>query len=193
MHIATLLTATGRDADAIASINEEIRKVGYSDRGFLVPPVTAAEVREEMDTRSANYILYMLDGTAAGFVKYSRRSLAGYQRIDWYDVPLDLSSSVHIEKVAVRDVLRGHGIGRALYAEVSRRNPGRPLHTYVVMSPCRNQASMAFHRALGFTPRARAPYEITPGEWMLEELIVLDDPERLRASSCFPDKRLGER
>lgn len=191
--ITALLTAAKPDADAIALISEEIRAVGYSDGGFLMLPLTAAEVRAEMDSRAASYILYMLDGIAAGFVKYSSRNLDGYQQTDWYYAPLDLSTSVHIERVAVRGVFRGRGVGRILYSEVCRRNPGRPLHTYVVMAPCRNKASMGFHRALGFTPRACSPYEITPGEWMLEELLVLDDPQQLHASACSVDEHLGAR
>ena len=155
--------------------------------------VTAAEVQAEMDACSANYILYMLDGISVGFVKYSHRDLQGYQQTDWYDAPLDLSSSVHIEKVAVREAFRGRGIGRALYSEVCSKNPGCSLHTYVVMSPCRNNASMAFHNAIGFVPKARSPYEIVPGEWMLEELLVLDDQQRLRALSCSAVERSGAR
>jgi predicted GNAT superfamily acetyltransferase len=68
---------------------------------------------------------------------------------------------VYVDRVVVAPSARGRGLARQLYAEVFARTraSGRSLVVCEVNADPPNPASMAFHRALGFTEvgRARTP------------------------------------
>jgi ribosomal protein S18 acetylase RimI-like enzyme len=170
------------DVDAIVSINEEARGHGYSDSGFLVAPLTAQTVLAELEDDRADYASEEGEGEVVGFLKYSTRSLEGYQSPTWIDEPVDLVGGIHIERVAVRASHRGKGIGTSLYADLYRRCDAAFLYTYVIVAPCPNTASIGFHEARGFRSVAHVPYALDDGSWFMERLYLQNDPARLAGS-----------
>lgn len=160
------------DADLVAAINSDTRADGFSESGFIILELTAEDVRAEIASRSASYLICTVRGQAVAFLKYSRRSLDEYGNTEWFGAPVDLASGTHIEKVVVRRDCRGAGIGRALYAALADRVDEHVRYTFVVVSPCPNEASLGFHRALGFRPVGRACYELPDGSWFRESLLL---------------------
>jgi len=177
--IPLIRLATVADVARIAEANEHVRSAGYSDTGFIVLPLTADGVRDEIENGGVRYAVAEIAGDLVGFAKFSTRSLDGYQGIEWTGEPIELSGGVHIEKLAVLATHRGRGIGIALYLYLMHSHPGALLYTYVIVSPCMNRASVAFHEHLGFSWHALSPYETDNGSWMMERLYVLTNPTRL--------------
>lgn len=67
---------------------------------------------------------------------------------------------VYLDRVVVAPRARGRGLARALYDEVTARAVGRADHFVLEVNTVpRNDESLAFHAALGFTEVGRAhPY-----------------------------------
>jgi predicted GNAT superfamily acetyltransferase len=66
----------------------------------------------------------------------------------WFSERYD--SFVYLDRVVVDEAHRGQGLGRALYEEVEQLATA-PLFTLEVNLRPRNDGSLAFHAALGFT------------------------------------------
>ncbi len=75
----------------------------------------------------------------------------------WFSERFD--DFVYLDRVAIRPEFRGHGIGRAMYAEVERlaaeRCPDATRFTLEVNLRPRNDGSLAFHATLGFVEVGR--------------------------------------
>ena len=67
----------------------------------------------------------------------------------WFSARYD--DFVYLDRIAVYDHLRRHGVGRALYAELVQRFTGAcPVLLCEVNVRPANEASLRFHRSLGF-------------------------------------------
>lgn len=107
-----------------------------------------------------SYVVDAEDGSLAGFI------IA-------FASPED-ATTAYVHFVGVKPALRGSGMGRELYARVSRdaREAGR-TRLAAVTSPV-NTGSLAFHTAMGFQVGAVVPDYDGPGEDRVPMSLDLD-------------------
>lgn len=83
-----------------------------------------------------------------------------YSSVNYGWVSARYERFIYLDRVVVAPRARGRGLARALYDEVAARAVGRADHFLAeVNTQPRNDESLAFHAALGFTEVGRArPY-----------------------------------
>jgi phosphinothricin acetyltransferase len=114
-------------------------------------PATAREIRAwfARQQRHGHAVLVAeVDGVVAGYASWSR--FRGGDRFPGYRHTVE--HSVH-----VGGAHHGQGIGRALVTALVDEAVRRDVHVIVAGIDADNDASIAFHRALGFTEVARMP------------------------------------
>ena len=90
------------------------------------------------------------DGDVVGFcVNFGPGSQYGSVNYRWFCDRYD--DFAYLDRIAVDPALRRSGVGRAFYAELIERFTGtKPVLLCEVNIRPRNDASLAFHRAIGF-------------------------------------------
>lgn len=142
----TIRPATEADLEAITRI--------YNDAGvgttasYDLEPVSVDERREWLERHtSSNHpvLVAVADGEVLGFAGYgSFRDKAGYgQTVE--------------HSVYVADGARALGVGRMLMLALIDRARGDGIHVMVGVLDADNDASVAFHRKLGFVEVGRMP------------------------------------
>lgn len=132
--------ATAADGAACAEIYAPI--VATTTISFELTPPTAAEMAARITTTLtyAPWLVYEVDGAVAGYVYATKhRERAAYQ---W---SVDVSAYTH-------PAFQRRGIGATLYRrlfDLLRRQGFYAAHAGITLP---NQASVAFHEALGFLP-----------------------------------------
>lgn len=134
-----------QDLEAIHRINQgEVPAVGtetLDDLGAIADQSLIALVAE-VDGAIAGFCLVLAPGADYGSLNYR-----------WFSARYD--DFVYLDRVAIPADYQGHGLGRALYAEVERlaadRRPTATDFTLEVNLEPRNDQSLAFHARLGFT------------------------------------------
>lgn len=128
--------------DAVTALNAaNVPAVGEADR---------AKIERLVDTSWLSLGAVSGEGTLLGFCVVFEPG-ATYESVNyrWFHDRYD--DFVYLDRVAVDEAARGHGIGRALYDEVARRAADRSWFTLEVNLEPRNDESLAFHQRLGFT------------------------------------------
>jgi predicted GNAT superfamily acetyltransferase len=142
----------------------EIRPLAPSDLDAVlalnnanVPAVNELDAPEiaRLATLTSVSLVAEIDGAVAGFclvmppvVDYAS---SNYTWFGAHAGELGYGSWAYLDRIAVADDARRHGVGRALYAEVLTRLRGTSpvLFCEVNVRP-RNDPSLAFHASLGF-------------------------------------------
>ncbi|WP_118135232.1 GNAT family N-acetyltransferase [Oceanicella sp. SM1341] len=138
--------AAARDAEAMAAIvNREIRE---STATWTTEERSPADMEAWIAERRAQGYPALVAEAGGRVVGYAGcgpfRSFPGYR--------LTAEHSVYVSPEA-----QGLGAGRALMAAVEAAARARGLHALVGGVGSENTASLAFHRALGFTEAGRLP------------------------------------
>ncbi len=112
-----------------------------------------------------------VDGTFAGFcITFAPGADYGSLNYAWFSRTYE--RFVYLDRIAVDPESRRYGIGRAFYAElVERSRPSFPLLTCEVNVRPPNEASLAFHHAIGFREVGR---QDTDGGAKTVSLLALD-------------------
>lgn len=137
------------DLDRVLAINEaNVPEVGPLDRerlAFLVGEAAIALVVEDGED-VAGFVLVLASGSTYDSVNYR-----------WF---MERDPTVlYLDRVAIDERFRGHGLGSALYSrvldEMSVDHPRAPELTLEVNVDPPNEPSLAFHRRLGFVEVGR--------------------------------------
>lgn len=142
---ARVRPATHADLPAITEIYNEAG-VGTT-ASYDLEPVTVAQRRAWFDSLVARDcgVLVLDDGHVAGYAAYGPfRDKAGYAHT--------VEHSVYL-----RPECRRSGGGRALMEALVEHAESRGMHVMVGVLDAGNDASLAFHRRLGFTETAVLP------------------------------------
>lgn len=112
-----------------------------------------------------------VDGTFAGFcITFAPGADYGSLNYAWFSRTYE--HFVYLDRIAVDPEFRRYGIGRAFYAElVERSRASFPLLTCEVNVRPPNEASLAFHHAIGFREVGR---QDTDGGAKTVSLLALD-------------------
>lgn len=143
----TIRPAHVRDIPAITDIYNEAG-VGTT-ASYALEPVTVEDRQAWFDRlTSADYPVLVMedaDGLITGYASYAQfRPLEGYRHT--------VEHSVYI-----RDGHRAAGAGRMLMTALIDYARGRGVHVMVGVVDGANEASVAFHRKLGFEEAGRLP------------------------------------
>lgn len=132
--------ATDTDADACAAIYAPyVRDTAVSFESEPPGPVEMAERIAHARERHAWLVAVTDDGTVLGYA-YG----APFKPREAYRWTCEVSVYLHPDA-------RGRGTGRALYAALLQRLAERGMVVAVAVLTVPNEASVALHRALGFT------------------------------------------
>lgn len=134
--------AAARDEDFILALNAactpavaEMSQQDYRDIAGWAHRVLVAE----MDSRLSGFVILILPGSAYPSDNYA-----------WFEAKFD--RHLYVDRIAVSDLARGAGVGRALYEEAARMAAklGEQRITAEVNEEPPNPESMAFHMRMGF-------------------------------------------
>lgn len=165
-HTLRYRLATLDDVPALVALRQantiteqDFQHADALQQGFLVEPVTPAQVQEELTQQRCQYVLAM---------NARDEALLGLCRVQVKDVMAQLDSRHcvwleeqayqklhsnghrHIRTVAVHPQHRHQGVGRALYDQVFHQFPNSVFSAFIVRQPVENTASLRFHQQLGF-------------------------------------------
>ncbi len=149
-YLATVLRdMTTHDLDAVLALNgANVPEVGSVDEARLT----------HLFAESAIALVHHTDDALDGFCIVFGPG-ADYDSVNYVWFEANHPGSMYLDRVAVADTARGRGIGSALYAEVERRiaadHPQATGWTLEVNVDPPNEASLAFHRRLGFVEVGR--------------------------------------
>ena len=144
MQQLTIRPFARRDVDRVLDLNRaNVPAVGDVDLARLWYIIDECEIA----------LVAVVDGVVQGFClvlgPFSEYDSVNYR---WFMERYD--DAMYLDRVAVDDEFRGHGLGRALYAEVDRLivndMPGAGRLTLEVNVDPPNEPSLRFHRKLGF-------------------------------------------
>jgi predicted GNAT superfamily acetyltransferase len=139
--VVNVRPATAADHDGVLALNNA-----------STPHVNALE-REQFDWL-AQHVDYFrvaeVDGALAGFVMAIRDGTTYWSgNYAWFGAKFD--RFIYLDRVVVSPSVRRGGVGRALYADLTRFASGQwPRVTLEVNVQPPNPGSIAFHEALGF-------------------------------------------
>ena len=136
------------DAQAVAALNDaevpRVSHLGVEGLRAHLPRCAPALLAEDGDGRVAGFVLAVPPGTDYASVNYR-----------WFE---DRGTDhLYVDRVVVADRARRQGVGALLYAAVEEaaRADGRDEVTCEVNVRPRNDASLAFHTARGYTEVGR--------------------------------------
>lgn len=138
-----------------------IRDVRDADLGVVhainesaVPHVNGIDLeRFRGFTREAAYFrVAMLDAQLAGYLVAFAPG-AGYESLNYRWFEARYADFIYVDRIAVAENARGHGVASALYRDLFRFAGARTrLVTCEVNTRPPNAVSMAFHQRFGFRP-----------------------------------------
>jgi len=131
--------AQDADLDAVAEVYAHEVRTGISTFDLVPPPRAYWEARLASTEPGDHLLVADADGEVLGYA-YS----ASYRPRPAY--ALTRETSVYLAADA-----RGQGLGRRLYDALLPRLRGDGVHTAVALIALPNDASLALHRACGFT------------------------------------------
>ena len=140
------------DIDPILAINiANVPEVGDVDRDRM----------EHLVAESAIAVVAEVGGVVAGF-SITFAPGADYDSINYRWFGERYPAAMYLDRVAFADEHRGRGFGTIMYGEVERqireRFPDSDGWTLEVNVDPPNEASLAFHRRLGFVEVGRQPF-----------------------------------
>lgn len=153
---------TSNDLDpALALNNSNLPALNELDATEIARLVGIAEVAltAEVDGAFAGFCIVFAPGVDYGSLNYA-----------WFS--RTYTDFAYLDRIAVDPTFRRYGIGRAFYADLQQRLTGRfPLLTCEVNVRPRNDASLDFHRSIGFREVAQ---QDTDGGNKTVSLLALD-------------------
>ncbi len=181
MTISTICTVR-------AAREEDIPKVirlhecwfdGESAKGFLLDHGEAGDILSYVKGREKLCLIAESEeGEVAGFIQ-ANRSIECFDRMCWERPevrPACLAPGHwHVDNVAVNPAFAGCGVGRSLYEEVARLGGADTLSAFVVLRPKVNEASLAFHARLGFSPAGEFAAESFCGVRDYRSVLLFSD------------------
>ena len=98
------------------------------------------------------FLLAELDGQPAGFLIALREGLSAYDSENYLWFSRHYSQFLYIDRIVIDPAFRGRGIGKALYQSVFRCAAAAtlPYVTAEIDTIPYNEASLLFHKAMGF-------------------------------------------
>jgi predicted GNAT superfamily acetyltransferase len=146
-----------------------VRDAVETDEAFILA-VNAACTPAVGDMDAADYAEIRLsahairvaevDGSPAGFIILIR-PLSAYRSLNYAWFEERFARHLYIDRIAIAEGLRGHGVGRALYEDAARlaRAAGEERLTAEVNEDPPNPQSIAFHNSLGFNYLLSRPWK----------------------------------
>ncbi len=150
-----------RDFDAVLTLNDEsiphVNRIGIEDLQWFC--ANGAFVRvASIDGRLAGFLIGLRPGTNYASVNYQ-----------WFCDNYD--DFAYVDRVAVSKWARRRGVAESLYAAFMSSQPDAPVMTCEVNIRPPNEASMLYHKRLGF--RQIGSQETGGGE---KEVALLEKP-----------------
>ena len=128
------------DHDAVLDLNEH-----HVD---LLSPLDEARLAELLAVAAAGSVI-VADGAFAGFViTFAAGSAYDGENFSWFSERYD--DFCYLDRVVIHEDFRRRGLASAVYDELES-SCGRPLFALEVNLDPPNVASLAFHRARGYT------------------------------------------
>lgn len=139
----TVRPAAAEDMDFILRVNEENVEV--------LSPMDRAKLAKFMDT-AAMLSVAEIEGRRAAFIIVLREGLDYYKSENYLWFSRTYPSFLYIDRIVIDAPFRGMGIGRELYSRVFElaAEQGVEHVTAEIDTIPYNEASLSFHRVMGF-------------------------------------------
>lgn len=126
------------------------------DSGFLLLKADRKALTACFDSGTRSGFVVEIDGFPAGYLITSQ-DIPEVGSLQWLMDNSEFLSDqrhCHVREIAVAPKHLQQGVGRLLYKKLSEENPLAWISSFVATKPVFNQASMDFHRRLGFKEAA---------------------------------------